>query len=146
VVLALLLIGAGVAFALTRPKNDVAATPTPPATAPADATTTTKVEDTTTKKKTTTTEEKTTTTKRSTSTSKLATTTTAGGSSSTDALIRQKFIENMMTQQGYTEAEASCVADKIEANFGWAKVGGGDMTPAETQQLGQMVLECKSTA
>lgn len=165
VVLVVLLVGAGIAFALTRPKTaDVVATPTTSATSTTvkpDSSTTTEGDTTTTKKKsTTTTEDATTTTKKIPSTSRLTTTTvdtptteaptsTIGipeGDPTLTATLRKIYYDQAIAK-GLTPDQANCIADGFLKEFSFQELAGindngGELTPAQLARAEAVAKAC----
>jgi hypothetical protein len=148
----LVVVGGGLAFALTRGNGtDTAATTTSTA-----STSTTIDEDSTTTEKpdrSTTTEkpDRTTTTRRSPSSSRLTTTTTGVPETlatipdvpADPSIYRQIFIDAML-DQGLTQAQAECAIDAVDAQIGLDTLvaQGGEVTPEQQVILDEIELAC----
>jgi len=157
-VLAVVLIGGGIAFALTRPKTETV-TPVAPTTAPSTA-----APETSAPKKTTTTEEETTTTKKKPpATSRLTTTvppttertttappTTTGSGISLTPAQREQLITSVMADPsaGLSRDQAACYVDALLASFTAAEFEEYNKTKTFTTEqqtrIIQIITTCKA--
>jgi hypothetical protein len=142
------LLGGGLAFALTRGSDTDTASTTTTSTTAASTTSTTEDEDDTTT--TTDDDDRTTTTRRSPPTSRLTTTTSTIDTPTTPPSLptdpsgyRQIFVDELV-KQGFPQVQAECIADGVDAEIGLDTLvaGGGAITPEQQSVIQSVTLDC----
>jgi hypothetical protein len=59
-----------------------------------------------------------------------------------EASHRQAFIDTMTRRMSLTQAQATCVADKVQITIGWAGLNESLMDPGKPGQLEQFMVAC----